>query len=703
MAVIKKFQNNFTAGVISPGARSRVDLAKYASGCESIVNGVVHAHGGISNRPGTECVDVILGDGILIPFAYSVDQTYVLCFFDNGAEFAAMRVYTQGAMVTKVEDEAVVPVEVTTPYRPADLKELKFVQSADVMFFAHPLYRPYRFTRSVAADGVTPEWNFEQMTFAPQISAPGNLSASTAGFSDSSGTYYNIDITYKVSAVSDREEESVPSSAASATILSTWPSGARVTLTWDAVNGAVRYEVYKNAKGYYEWIGSAVQEEGVTRVSFLDNNIEGDANTGPKENRDPFVGAGNYPGVVSLYQQRLIYGRTNLEPQTVWCSEVGALDSMAVAQPLRDDSAITATADSRQMNEIRHFVPMKGGVLMLTSGTEFRMYAGRNNDMLSPKTIQFEPQSYWGTSDVPPVVSGNSVVIVTNDGRHVRDLYYQVTEEGYTGNEVSILAEHLFDSEVRDWAYQQSPFSTIWVVLESGKLLTFTYMREQEVWAWSEHQSEDCEFRSVSVVREGAEDDAYFLVHRNGRYVVEYQVRRHYGDAVEDAFFVDSGLRYSGVPTATVSGLDHLAGMEVTALADGSVIKHITVSDEGVAVLPFSASKITCGLPYSMVIKTLNQEIKGENGTVLGEPVNVFRVVFQLRESRSIEVGPSEDELHITKLPVADTYGEPPPLYTGEISTVLPGRHRTTTSIVFRQADPLPATVLSVVTEISVR
>ena len=70
----RKFQNNFTAGVLSPAVSARTDLAKYASGCKRIVNGVVLAHGGIAFRNGTSYVGSLPGPGRLIPFTYSVTQ-----------------------------------------------------------------------------------------------------------------------------------------------------------------------------------------------------------------------------------------------------------------------------------------------------------------------------------------------------------------------------------------------------------------------------------------------------------------------------------------------------------------------------------------------------------------------------------------------------------------------------------------------------
>ena len=686
MAVIRKYQNNFTAGVLSPGVFARTDLQKYESGCKVIRNAVVYAHGGLSNRPGTMFLDEIPGNGVLIPFVYSVTQTYVLCFFDpdpsdSGEHFAVMRIYMDGGVVSS--DGEIVEIE--TPYLPSEISRIKFAQSADTMFLAHPAHRPYTLTRSGHAD-----WTFSEMSFYPSVAAPENLKAEASGFSDPSGTYVETTVDYKVAAVNEREVESMPSESVTVDTLSTWPSGARVVLTWDAVPGAVRYEVYKNERGYYAWIGSAEENK------FTDNRIDGDDSTGPKENRDPFAEPGDYPGAVGIYQQRLVFGRSDNEPQTVWCSETGAFDSMAVAQPLRADSAITATVDSKQMNEIRHFIPLRD-MLMLTSGAEFKMSAGNNSDAISPTSLRFDIQSYWGTSDVPPIVSGTSVVMAQNSGKVVRDLHYTLAEDGYSGNELSILAEHLLTGRISDWAYQQSPFSTIWICLEDGKLLTLTYMREQEVWAWSEHESSGGKFRSVSAIREGTQDNVYFLVERSGRYFIEYQIRREYGDPLEKAFFVDCGLAYDDAdsPISHVTGLDHLAGESVVALADGSVVRSLVVAEDGSVDLPNPASHIAVGLPYEMYVETLDPEIKADYGSTVGEKKTIVRTVAVLRETRGLEIGPESGKLVPVKFPLPEKYNEPPPLYSGEIDIVLPGTHRTEASVVIRQGDPLPATVLA--------
>lgn len=699
MALVRKYQNNFTTGAISPAVYARVDLSKYSNGCKRIVNGVVRPHGGISNRPGTYYVDTLDGPGLLFPFAYSVSDAYAMCFYDptpgvDDDHTANLRVYRGGAPVV-INSDPEAQYDISTPYLPSELAKVKFVQSADVLFMVHPNHQPQMLTRSaVEGGGVT--FTFSDMTFEPpEDMTPRNLKTKSYNFY-AGDTSYEKKVWYKVASVDEKGEESLPSEAVSARTWLPWTQGARVKLTWNAVEGAVRYMIYKESRGYYAYIGSSES------TTFTDNNIEGDGSMGPKTSRNPFTGEGDYPGAIGIYQQRLVLGRTDNEPQTVWMTETGNFKSLAVAEPLRDDSAITVTVDSRQMNEIRHFVPLRN-VIMMTSGAEFLLSPGRNSDAITPTSVSFDLQSYWGCNDVPPIVSGVNIIFVENSGRTVRDMKYTMADDAYTGEEVSILAEHLLDSPISDWAFQQSPFSTIWICLESGKLLTFTYLRDQEIWAWSEHESSGARFLSVASVRERSEDNVYFLTKRDNKYYIEFQQRWNYGQPIEEAFYLDCGLSlHSDTEITTVSGLDHLAGQEVAALADGSVVRGLTVSGEGTLTLPNSARIVHVGLPYKTLVETLDPEIRAENGTTVGMQKNISHVTLYVRETRGLFVGPSENQLVEVKFMPPERYNEAPPLFTGMQNVVIPGDHRREATIVFEQRDPLPMTVLSVMTAINV-
>ena len=91
---MKAIQPSFAAGELAPSLDSRVDLAKYRVGARTMLNMLVHPHGGASNRPGTVFVCEAAGPARLIPFQFNVSQTYVLEFSN-----LKMRVIKDGGLV----------------------------------------------------------------------------------------------------------------------------------------------------------------------------------------------------------------------------------------------------------------------------------------------------------------------------------------------------------------------------------------------------------------------------------------------------------------------------------------------------------------------------------------------------------------------------------------------------------------------------
>jgi len=682
---IRAVQRSFTAGVLDPVAAARTDLEKYRAGAKELTNFICLLHGGICNRPGTKYVDSIGVAGRLIPFQYSTVQTYVLCFLDK-----KMRIYKDGGVViypsTYTNPGEI--VEITTPFALADLPKLKYVQSADVIFFTHPGYAPCKLTRSSHYD-----WTFADLDFSPNISPPTTLSISKSGFSGTAQT-----ISYKVSAVAKSGEESKPSDAVSVQIDSYWPQGGRVTLTWGAVTNATEYNVYKNSRGYYGWVATISADD---TLEYKDDYVEPDTSIGPQKWQNPFDD--NNPGCCGLYQQRMVFGRSDDDPQTVWLSQTGALNNFSYSSPLQSTDSIEATIASRQVNEIRHFVPLQN-MLVMTSGSEWMMSPGNNADAITPKAMRFEEQSCWGCSEIPPLVIGDNVLFVQNFGYCVRDLEYTLQSDGYRGSNLSILAKSLFDYAVTAWAYQQEPWSIVWCVREDGAALALTYMKEQQVWAWTKHVT-DGKFLDVCSIKGDTKDDVYFIIRRTINsstvYYVEYLADRLPvgSTSVQDAWFVDCGLSYSGTAVTTITGLDYLEGKTVAILADGSVLPQQTVSS-GKITLSASASKVTVGLPFTSTMQSLDPDL-GDDGKAIGVTKNLISVTLRLKDSGRFRIGTDADNLQEPKLDNPTTYGAPPPLYTGDVKVDLPGDYRDNAEYVIVQSDPLPLTVLATVEKIS--
>jgi hypothetical protein len=685
-------QRSFSGGELAPSLHSRVDLAKYQSGAKTLRNFFVHAHGGVSNRPGLRYVATVKDSAArvrLIPFQFSSSQTYVLEFGN-----LYMRVFTGGAQVLS----GGTAYEIATPYTTAQLPTLKFVQSADVMTLTHPDHAPRNLSRTGHA-----AWTLATITLAPSLAAPTGLSGS-ASHADAPNDTEKYVVT---AVVGETGEESLPSAEASVTGLklgTAVPSTDPIEyphndLTWSAVAGASKYNVYKEANdsGTFGWIGAAT----APATTFRDSHVAPDSLDSPPGARDPFASS-NHPGVVTYHQQRRVFGGSATGPQTVWMSQSGNYRNFNVSVPSKDDDAVTFTIASPRVDEIRHFVALND-LLVLTSGGEFKVTGGGSSggDPITPSAVMVRPQGYRGSSHVPPLVVGETALFVQQKGSIVRDIGYSLDVDGYTGNDLSVLSNHLFEAAtIEEWAYAQAPHSIVWAVLSDGLLLSLTYMREHQVWAWTRHDT-DGAFESVCSVSEGTEDAVYAAVRRTvggvtKRFVERFAPRLVTG--VTDAFFVDSGLTYRGSPAATIGGLGHLEGETVAILADGSVAPSKVVAG-GSITLPRAASVVHVGLPYTSEMVTLDLEL---GPRAASKQRRVVEVLVRVERSRALWAGPDADHMTEFKQRDQEPYGSAIGLLTGDMRLAIPPAWGRGGSIVVQQRDPLPLTVLAVIPEVDI-
>ena len=543
MPNVRTLQRSFAGGEMSPEMFGRIDDVKYQTGAATMKNFIATPQGPAENRAGFAFVREVKDSTKrtrLIPFTYSTTQTMVIELSPGYIRF-----HTQGGTLMS----GGVPYEIANPYAEADLFDIHYVQSADVMTLVHPNYAPRELRRLGATN-----WTLTTINFGSPIAAPTGVTATRyipASSSTNADTYETM--SYVVTAITaDEIGESVSSSVASVTN-NIFVTGATNTISWSAVTGASRYRVYKLLGGLYGYIGST------TTTSIVDNNIAPDLSVTPPIYDNEFVSAGNYPGAVSYFEQRRCFAGTINEPQKIWMTKSGTESNLSYGLPIRDDDRIEFRVAAREANTIRHIVPLTQ-LLLLTGSAEWRV-SSLNSDEITPTTISVRPQSYIGASNVQPVIINNALVYCGARGGHVRELGYNWQASGFITNDLSIRSAHLFDNyEISDMAFAKAPIQMVWFVSTSGMLLGLTYTPEQQVGAWHKHDT-DGVFESCTVVAEGNEDRLYVVVKRtiNGqtkRYV-ERMSSRHF-DSIEGAFFVDSGATYNGTnttaTTVTVSG-----------------------------------------------------------------------------------------------------------------------------------------------------
>lgn len=691
MPNVRTLDRSFSGGEISPEMFGRVDLAKFQTGLAKCLNFIVLPHGPAMNRPGTEFVREVKDSTKrtrLVPFSFNTEQTFALEF---GAGY--VRFHTMGATL---ENPPGTPYEVATPYAEAHLFDIHYVQSADVLTLVHPKYPPKELRRLSATS-----WALTDISFSPQVQPPSGLGATTSGPGGGNPRTYSYVVT--ASKVDGTVvDESVASNSTSATMdLSV--AGNAITLNWTASPSTPdRYDVYKADNGVYGFIGRAVG------LSFVDNNISADMSQAPPSGLNPFVGAGNYPSAVSYYEQRRAFAATENRPQTIWMTRSGTETNLTQSIPTRDDDAVIFRIAAREVNSIRHLVPL-ATLVVHTASAEWRIQS-TDNGALTPSTISAKPQSYTGANNVQPVVVGNNILFARARGGRVSEFSYAYDNQGgyrYQAADLSLVAPHLFQGyTIQDMAMDKAPYQILWTVSSSGELVACTYVPEQQVAGWHHHNTTNGAFESLCTIGEGDEDAVYTIVKRtiNGRQV-RYVERLHTRQFAEqaDAYFVDAGASYSGAPITTISsGLSHLEGQTVSILADGGVLPQQVVTG-GTITLDHPASKIQVGLPIVARLQTVPMSFETQ-ALGQGRAKNVNKVFLRLVDSSGIWVGPSftPSEMAELKIRTDEPWGTPPSLQTGELEQVLYPSWNQDGSVCIEQRDPLPVTIAAMSMEVAI-
>lgn len=686
-ANIRTFKTSFNGGELTPEFFGQIGDAKFQTGLALCRNFIVKPQGPVMNRPGFAFVREVKDSTKrvrLLPFTYSTTQTMIL---EMGPGY--FRFHTMGATLLN----GAVPYEITTPYAEADLFDIHMTQSGDVLTLVHPNYAPMELRRLGATN-----WTLTTISFAAQVQPPTGVTASATVPAGSSGTTYSY--SYVVTTLTgDLVMQSVQSNVANCTG-NLFATGAYNTISWSgpagSVLGTTQYNVYKFQSGSFGYIGRT------TSVNFVDNNIAPDMSITPPIYDPVFQNPGDYPSATSYYEQRRVFGGTINAPQKIWMTRSGTESDMSYSLPTKDDDRISFRIAALQANTIRHVVPLSD-LLVLTSSAEFRV-TSINTDALTPSSISVKPQSYIGASNVQPVIINNNLLYGAARGGHMQEMSYSFNAQGYASGDLSLRSIHLFDDyDLVSLAYAKAPLPIVWAVSTSGKLLGLTYVPEQQVGAWHQHDT-DGVFESCAVVAEDREDVLYVVVQRtiNGqlrRYIERMASRRF--TALASAFFVDSGATYSGAPTTTISGLTWLEGKTVSILADGAVHPQRVVSG-GAITLDNAASTVQVGLPITADIQTLPLAAQVDPGFGQGRVKNVNKVWVRVVASSGIFAGPSSSQLVQFKQRTTEPYGTPPALRTDEIEIDVRPNWDNGAGIIVRQSDPLPITITSMTMEVSI-
>ncbi|HEX4329448.1 MAG TPA: hypothetical protein VH105_21855 [Burkholderiales bacterium] len=654
MAKASPIQTAFNAGELSPRLEGRVDLGKYANGAKRVENFLLSVQGPAIRRAGTRFVGEVKNSADrswLLRFEFNTTQAYVLefghqyiRFYANHGQVVASGVaaysgataYTAGDLVTQggVNYGCIAGTtgnappnaafwyplagnvyEIPSPYSAADLTDtdgtlkLRFAQSGDIIFIAHPAHQPRKLTRfggtrwtltEVANSGGPFKTNppdDARTVYASANTGSVTLTASVDTFTATQvGALFYMgekDVrsviqwepgkSYSVSQI-------VRSNGVNYQALNSATSGGvKPTHTYGAVydgSSGVQWQYLDPGYGWAK-ITAFTDTKHVTAsvLSRIPDNAVGSGNATSRWALGAWNDSDGYPSQVTFFRERLVFAAV----QSVWMSVTGDYENFNPKDPLGNiaaDGAISITIVARKVNQVQWLDP--GVDLMIgTAGGEFRCSEMTKNQVFGPDNITVQPQSEYGSRALAPVRIGSSIVYVQRSGRTVREMAYDFGSDTYKSTDVTVLAEHVTQSGLIAADFQQEPYSIVWYARADGMLAGLTFNREQDVVGWHRHPlggNGAVEAVTCIPTPDGGRNELWLIVRRvvggvTKRYVEFLEVEHQDGADIEQAFYVDAGLSFdgavgatlapgSGATTAHATGVAFAAGSAVFAPGD---------------------------------------------------------------------------------------------------------------------------------------
>lgn len=224
-----------------------------------------------------------------------------------------------------------------------------------------------------------------------------------------------------------------------------------------------------------------------------------------------------YPRHIGIYQERLVYAGNKTKPTTVWMSKTNSWDDFELGTEA--SSAITATLSTDKYDAIRWILSNKNGITIGTDNSEFSL-GSNDGAVTTADNAMATVTSNIGSSSVPAVLFGTATIMVKTGGKELYRIDYNTLSEETAGNQISLLASHLFENDpMVDMFSIKAPSNMLFCLHESGKLSSLTYEPDYGVNGWARHEILDG-IDSGCVFRRGGKDVLALVVRDGDSYVL---------------------------------------------------------------------------------------------------------------------------------------------------------------------------------------
>lgn len=599
MAKIYPDTLSFIGGLLTTRLEGRVDYAKYGVGCRVLENFVVTPTGGIYKRPGLRFVAKAKARDVrLIPFDFNgtESQSYVLEMSSG-----CIRFFTRGGQLVHADGEHMgEPLELAVAaLEGVDLTKLRYVQSADVIYFAHPQMQPWRLERLSATS-----WAYQAMSFI------------------------------------QNDKEKLP------------------------------FEV------------------------------------------------GNYPSLVRIYEDRLVYAATPKQPLNVWMSKLADFTNFDIntnadqtKEPLAEDAIFLRLGGSR-VNPVKWLLDMEQ-LVVGTNAAEIRIQGADIDSPLTPNTAGHKRQSSYGSNDVQAILLGSSAMFVSRTGSNVYTLDYQDFGYRFKSAPLNLLCPEATQPAVVEMHSMGEPEPIAWCILSDGTWSGCTYIRDQNIFAWHRHHTNG-KVKTGAIIPSREGDQFWMAVERNGETFIEFLEAPFdvYAADATHSIFMDAMLSGRTEETGIIRGLSYLAGQKVQVMQNGSYLGEMEVEPDGAVrdIRIDAHAYVVAGLGYAAEVQPMRINYQLQQGQGVNFKKRIVGVTLRLLGSIKGEVR-AEYEQPIPALNRPGEFGEwqdllafpdgaiggnPPPCLTRTVEVPISGNTSYDGLIRIRQTLPFPLFLTSI-------
>mgnify|MGYP003638885709 FL=1 len=414
MQKIRVSQNSFQFGEISDAAIMRTDSPVYNSSAQSLKNMTVLSQGAVKKRFGLRYMAKDTGSNAnvhLVPFIFDDNEQYIIAIGNGYVQPYFLN--TDGETVNQIAKITTDIDSAALPFDDTYIQEYTTAQYGDVMFVCHPLFAPRAITRTSLYGFEVSTFTFDEradgnVTYQPYslfhasattldpsaTTGTGITFTTSANYFDTTGSqtggnylsskHVGVKLRYHKSEI---EITSVQSATqATGNVVDTLELRLSVLNPFRTIDSTATVEVVHILHGFQGGesivISDASSVGGITSSNLngtrtvseiIDDNsytftAGGNSNTSedgggnvtissdaPTNQWDEqaFSALRGYPAAVTFHENRLCFGGTIAEPDTIWMSKIAGFFNFDVGDA-EDNESINIVAATGDVNEIRY-------------------------------------------------------------------------------------------------------------------------------------------------------------------------------------------------------------------------------------------------------------------------------------------------------------------------------------------------------------